>query len=166
LCALAAAPALAQKSTEDGLRDCEKLAAVKFKAEIWRSKKFTITRADVEEDKFADKVGSQFVSTVYHGNAVLQELRRSPRRPLHLPARRARQGRGVRLHAAALIGGGNVIVLDCSTARTSRKRKHRRCAIRKTTRPADRRAQHPWAMPHIGQIGAGWSSSLRPIDIR
>lgn len=73
LCALAAAPALAQKSTEDGLRDCEKLAAVKFKAENLAFKKFTITRADVEEDKFADKVGSQFVSTVYHGNAVLQD---------------------------------------------------------------------------------------------
>jgi len=32
LCALCIAPAtLAQQSTEDGLRDCEKLAAVKFK---------------------------------------------------------------------------------------------------------------------------------------
>ena len=73
LCALVGAPALAQKSTEDGLRDCEKLAAVKFKAENPAFKKFAITRADVEEDKFADKVGSQFVSTVYHGKAVLQD---------------------------------------------------------------------------------------------
>ena len=71
-CVLAAAPALAQKSTEDGLRDCEKLAAVKFKAENSAFKKFAITRADVEEDKFADKVGTQFVSTVYHGKAVYQ----------------------------------------------------------------------------------------------
>ena len=29
-------------------------------------------RADVEEDKFADKVGAQFVSTVYHGRATYQ----------------------------------------------------------------------------------------------
>jgi hypothetical protein len=72
LCALAALPALAQKSTEDGLRDCEKLAAVKFKAENPAFKKFAIARADVEEDKFADKVGSQFVSTVYHGKATYQ----------------------------------------------------------------------------------------------
>jgi hypothetical protein len=72
LCALAAWPALAQKSTEDGLRDCEKLAAVKFKQENPAFKKFAIARADVEEDKFADKVGTQFVSTVYHGNAVYQ----------------------------------------------------------------------------------------------
>jgi hypothetical protein len=71
LCALAATPsALAQKSTEDGLRDCENLAAVKFKQENPAFKKFAITRADVEEDKFADKVGTQFVSTVYHGNAT------------------------------------------------------------------------------------------------
>jgi hypothetical protein len=72
LCALAAVPALAQKSTEDGLKDCEKLAAVKFKQENSAFKKFAITRADVEEDKFADKVGTQFVSTVYHGKAVYQ----------------------------------------------------------------------------------------------
>jgi len=72
LCALAAWPALAQKSTEDGLRDCEKLAAVKFKGENPAFKKFAISRAGVEEDKFADKVGTQFVSTVYHGKALYQ----------------------------------------------------------------------------------------------
>jgi hypothetical protein len=73
LCALCAAPsALAQKSTADGLRDCEKLAAVKFSQENPAFKRFEIDRADVEEDKFADKVGSQFVSTVYHGKAVYQ----------------------------------------------------------------------------------------------
>ncbi len=73
VCVLCAAPAaLAQKSTEDGLRDCEKLAAVKFKQENSAFKKFAIARADVEENKFADKVGTQFVSTIYHGNAVYQ----------------------------------------------------------------------------------------------
>ncbi|MGH6663313.1 MAG: hypothetical protein ACREB2_00210 [Pseudolabrys sp.] len=73
LCALYAAPTLAQKSTEDGLRDCEKLAAIKFKQEISAFKKFAITRGDsVEEDKFAGKVGTQFVSTVYHGSATYQ----------------------------------------------------------------------------------------------
>ena len=72
LCALCAAPALAQKSTEDGLRDCEKLATVKFKQENPAFRKFAIDRAGVEEDKFADKVGTQFVSTVYHGKAVYQ----------------------------------------------------------------------------------------------
>jgi len=72
LCALTAAPALAQKSTEDGLRECEKLAVVKFKQENAAFKKFAIARADVEEDKFADKVGTQFVSTVYHGKATYQ----------------------------------------------------------------------------------------------
>ena len=74
LCALAAAPAaLAQKSTEDGLRDCENLAVVKFKRANPNFKRFAIQRADVEEDKFADKVGSQFVSTVYHGKATYQD---------------------------------------------------------------------------------------------
>ena len=73
LCALAAAPsAFAQKSTDDGLRDCERLAAVKFKGENPAFKRFEIDRAETEEDKFADKVGAQFVSTVYHGKAVYQ----------------------------------------------------------------------------------------------
>ena len=70
LYALALAPALAlaltEKSTEDGLRDCEMLAAIKFKQETSAFKKFAIARADVEEYKFADKVGTQSVSTVYH----------------------------------------------------------------------------------------------------
>ena len=104
LCALAAAPALAQKSTEDGLRDCEKLAAIKFKQENSAFKKFEIARAGVEEDKFADKVGTQFVSTVYHGKATLSGRRRAGRGALHLPARRAQQGRGIRLHLAEVNG--------------------------------------------------------------
>jgi hypothetical protein len=70
--AVCAAPALAQKSTADGLRDCEKLAAIKFKQENSAFKKFAIDATDVEVDKFADKVGTQFVSTVYHGKATYQ----------------------------------------------------------------------------------------------
>jgi hypothetical protein len=46
------------------------LAAVKFKQENPAFKRFEIERTGVEEDKFADKVGAQFVSTVYHGNAI------------------------------------------------------------------------------------------------
>jgi hypothetical protein len=74
LCAALAVPAaLAQKSTEDGLNDCEKFAAVKFKQENPSFKAFTIDRKDVEEDKFAAKVGSQYVATVYHGKATYQD---------------------------------------------------------------------------------------------
>jgi len=73
VCALCAAPsALAQKSITDGLHDCERFAAIKFKQENPAFKRFEIDRADVNDDKFADKVGAQFVSTVYHGKAVYQ----------------------------------------------------------------------------------------------
>ena len=73
ICALATSTAMAQKSTEDGLRDCEKLAAVKFKQENSSFKKFAIERGDsLEEDKYTDKVGSQPVTTIYHGKAVYQ----------------------------------------------------------------------------------------------
>jgi hypothetical protein len=70
---LAAAPGFAQDSTEGGLRDCEKLAAVKFKQDNPAFKHFAIDRASVEEDKFTDKVGSQYVSTVYQGKASYQD---------------------------------------------------------------------------------------------
>jgi hypothetical protein len=33
----------------------------------WRSRS---RAADVQKDKFADKLGTQFISTVYHGKAV------------------------------------------------------------------------------------------------
>ena len=73
MCTLcSAAPAFAQGSIDDGLRDCEKLAAVKFKKENPAFKRFTIERADVEQDKFTDKVGTQFVSSVYLGKATYQ----------------------------------------------------------------------------------------------
>jgi len=73
VCALCATQfAFAQKSNVEGLRDCERLAAIKFKQENSAFKRFEIDRADVNDDKFADKVGAQFVSTVYHGKAVYQ----------------------------------------------------------------------------------------------
>ena len=72
LCFLGAAPVLAQQSTEAGLRDCEKLAPVQLKPLDPAFRRLVIHRADVAEDKFAAKVGSQFVSTIYHGTATYQ----------------------------------------------------------------------------------------------
>ena len=73
VCALCAtAPAFGQGSVDEGLRDCEKLAAVKFKKDNPAFKRFAIERADVEQDKFTDKVGTQFVSSVYLGKATYQ----------------------------------------------------------------------------------------------
>jgi hypothetical protein len=73
VCALGAtAPAFAQGSIDEGLRDCEKLAAVKFKRDNPAFKRFAIEREGVEQDKFTDKVGSQFVSSVYLGRATYQ----------------------------------------------------------------------------------------------
>jgi hypothetical protein len=67
LCVSGAGPALAQRSTEDG-----EARRGKFKQENSTFKSFAIDRADVEEDKFAANVGSQFVSTIYHGKATYQ----------------------------------------------------------------------------------------------
>jgi hypothetical protein len=67
-----AVPARAQRSTADGLRECEHFAAVQFKRENPAFRRFAIDQASAEEDKFADKVGTQFVSTVYHGRATYE----------------------------------------------------------------------------------------------
>jgi hypothetical protein len=68
-------PAVAAPRTKtrfDGIRDCERLAAVQFKRHSPTFRRFTIDRAKVEDDKYADKIGGTFVSTIYHGSAIYE----------------------------------------------------------------------------------------------
>ena len=67
---LLAVPAvLAQRTTFDGLLGCERYAAVEFKRRNPAFRRFIIDRASVAVDRFADRVGNQFVATIYHGRA-------------------------------------------------------------------------------------------------
>jgi hypothetical protein len=59
----------AQRTKFDGLRQCERAAAVQFRRHDPAFKRFMIDRASVFEDKFADKIGAQFISTIFHGKA-------------------------------------------------------------------------------------------------
>jgi hypothetical protein len=72
LLVLAATPAASQKTRFDALLGCERHAAVQFKLHNPAFRRFVIERASVEVDRFADKVGNQFISTIYHGNAILE----------------------------------------------------------------------------------------------
>ena len=68
-----AAPAGAAPRTKtrfDGIRDCERLAAIQLRRHNAAFRQFTIQRGQVSVDKFADRVGASFVSTVYHGTAT------------------------------------------------------------------------------------------------
>ena len=58
------------KTRFDGIRDCERLAAVQFKRHNPVFRRLLIDRATVEDDKYADNVGPTFVSTIYHGKAT------------------------------------------------------------------------------------------------
>ena len=58
------------KTRFDGIRDCERLAAVQFRRHNAAFHRFTIDRANVSVDRFADRVGGSFVSAVYHGGAT------------------------------------------------------------------------------------------------
>jgi hypothetical protein len=64
-------PAAAQRNKFDGLRQCERHASSQFRKNNPQFRRFVIDRAGVHEDKHAAHVGTQFVSTVYHGKAML-----------------------------------------------------------------------------------------------
>ena len=66
----ARADAAPRKTRFDGIRDCERLAAIQLKRHNAGFRQFTIHRGRVSVDRFADKVGSNFVSAVYHGTAT------------------------------------------------------------------------------------------------
>jgi hypothetical protein len=66
----APADAAPRKTRFDGIRDCERLAAIQLKRHNAGFRQFTIHRGRVTVDRFADKVGSSFVSAVYHGTAT------------------------------------------------------------------------------------------------
>jgi hypothetical protein len=68
--ALPATAAPRSKTRFDGIRDCERLAAVQFRRHNPAFKRFLIDRASVEDDKYADKVGPTFISTIYHGRGT------------------------------------------------------------------------------------------------
>jgi hypothetical protein len=70
--ALPAAAAPRAKTKFDGIRDCERLGAVQFRRHDPAFKRFIIDRSAVEDDKFADTVGTMFVSTIYHGKATYE----------------------------------------------------------------------------------------------
>ena len=56
----------------DGIRDCERAGNVQFLRHNPTFKRFTIDRAHVDTDKFADRVGPLFISTIYHGKATYE----------------------------------------------------------------------------------------------
>ena len=68
----AVSPAASQKTRFDALLGCERRGAVQFKVHDPAFRRFLIDRASVEVDRFADRVGNQFISTIYHGKATLE----------------------------------------------------------------------------------------------
>ena len=69
--ALAAPAAAAPRANTrfDDLRDCERLGSAQFRRHDPAFRRFAIDRAQVTVERFAEKVGSVFVATVYSGRA-------------------------------------------------------------------------------------------------
>jgi len=59
----------AQTSRFDGLRGCERHAAVQFKRRNPAFRRFRIERPSVVVDRYAGMVGNKFVATIYSGKA-------------------------------------------------------------------------------------------------
>jgi hypothetical protein len=72
LVALAPASASAQRTTFQGVTECGRYGNTLFARHDPSFKRFVIDRESVEEDTFADHVGNQFVSTIYHGHATYE----------------------------------------------------------------------------------------------
>jgi len=72
IAALFSSSAYAQRNKFDALRECEHRAALQFKRHNPAFRRFMIDRAGVFEDKYADQVGTQFVSSIYHGKATYE----------------------------------------------------------------------------------------------
>lgn len=70
--ALSTTPAQAQRTRFDGLRQCERHAGLQFRRHNPQFRRFLIDRATVDTDKYADQVGMQFVSTIYHGKGTYE----------------------------------------------------------------------------------------------
>ena len=68
--AVPAAAAPRAKTRFDGIRDCERLGAAQFRRHDPGFRRFSIDRAKVAVDKFADKVGTTFIATIYRGKAT------------------------------------------------------------------------------------------------
>ena len=62
-------PTQAQVTRFDGLRGCERLAAVQFKKRNPSFRRFRIDRTNVTVDRHNAMVGNQFVMLVYSGKA-------------------------------------------------------------------------------------------------
>ena len=73
LAAVAPADAARRAKTRfDGLRDCERTGAIQLRRHDAAFRRFAIDRAHVNSDKYADRIGPTFVSTVYHGKAAYE----------------------------------------------------------------------------------------------
>jgi len=70
--ALTATSSHAQRTRFQGITQCSRFAAVQFSRSDPSFRRFVIERVTVQDDKFANMIGNQFVSSVYYGRATYE----------------------------------------------------------------------------------------------
>jgi hypothetical protein len=66
------AEAARRKTRFDAIRYCERTGGRQFLRHDPAFRRFVIDRSHVSIEKFADRVGTMFISTVYHGKATYE----------------------------------------------------------------------------------------------
>ena len=72
LLALSTLPADAQRTRFQGITQCGRYASVQFARRDPAFRRFVIERVSVQDEKYADMVGNQFVSTIFTGRAIYE----------------------------------------------------------------------------------------------
>lgn len=65
-------PAFAQRTRFQGITQCSRQATAQFSRRDPAFRRFVIERVSVQDEKYADMVGNQYVSTVYFGRATYE----------------------------------------------------------------------------------------------
>jgi hypothetical protein len=65
-------PADAQRTRFQGITQCARYASVQFARRDPGFRRFVIERITVQDEKYAEMVGNQFVSTVFSGRAIYE----------------------------------------------------------------------------------------------
>jgi hypothetical protein len=69
---LTSLPAEAQRTRFQGITQCSRQAVAQFGRRDPGFRRFVIERVSVQDEKYADMVGNQYISTVYYGRATYE----------------------------------------------------------------------------------------------
>ena len=65
-------PAEAQRTRFQGITQCSRQATMQFSRRDPTFRRFVIERVSVQDEKYAEMVGNQYISSIFHGRALYE----------------------------------------------------------------------------------------------